>query len=304
MEYKPAVKGDPERRKPPIGDLYDAMRDREGKLQLITLYRTYELGKSPELGRSFMGEYRDKVVLDEEGKPKMDPTTGKPKTKQVFVVDDNKMRRTFLTPGPVEWAGKPQKREVLQFACGSMHLIVVARDFGVFSPRVYSSGANNYGQLGHGDMFERHELTPILALDNKRISKAAGGNYHSLAMAMDGSCVFAWGAADKGQLGLCETAPEDGHLEANPKEVPFPEETMGASRIIDIACGETTSFARTSKGTIYSWGFNETGATGHPSFDGIDVYLPKLVELNNTIVDGVSGGGHHSLFLVKRYRGA
>ncbi len=294
--------------RPPIGDLFEVEKknaagevviDPETKKPVLqTVYRTYELGKS------FMGWEKKEVVLDEDGNPEMDKKTGKVKTASKYYLDEEKVMSTFLTPGPVEWAGPNQKREVLQFACGMHHFVVVARDFGVFSPRVYSSGGNNYGQLGHGDFFERHELTPIKKLDDERISMAACGDFHSLALAMDGSNVFAWGRSDAGQLGLYEKIQIAGSFELLPKEVPFPEETMGPSRIVDISCGGTTSFALSSKGNVYSWGFNDSGATGQPSDATNDINLPKLVELNNTLVEAVAGGGQHSLLLVKRYREA
>lgn len=213
----------------------------------------------------------------------------------------NNVLKTFLTPGPVEWAGPSQKREVLQFGCGELHFVVVARDYGAFSTRVYSSGGNNYGQLGHGDLFERHELTPIRSLDNERISMAACGQFHTLALALDGSTVFSWGRSDSGQLGLYKMQQEAGACKSDPQEVPFPEDTMKESRVVDIACGETISFAITSVGSLYSWGFNESGATGHPSVDKIDIHLPYMVKLHNTHVEAVYGGSQHALMLVKRY---
>jgi alpha-tubulin suppressor-like RCC1 family protein len=267
---------------PPIGELYEEIeRDPRTETSVVlTKYRTYEL-------RETFTAVSAVLVSEEQGQPN---------------VDVYKVMNTFLKPGPVQWAGPYQKREVLSFACGACHLVVVARDCGVFSPRTYSSGLNQYGQLGHGDRFERHELTPILALDTECATKVACGNYHSLALAMDGSNVFAWGRSDAGQLGLYEHHQHPGSFECLPKVVLFPEEIDGESRLVDIACGEATSFAVSGTGRAFSWGFNVQGATGQPSDGDSGINLPKHVELDeNTLVEAVAGGGYHALFLVQRY---
>lgn len=75
------------------------------------------------------------------------------------------LRERFLKPLPPRWATGPNlKRVVLDVACGGNHILVTARDPGQFASKLYSSGLNNYGQLGHGDCgdnTERHELTLV-----------------------------------------------------------------------------------------------------------------------------------------------
>jgi alpha-tubulin suppressor-like RCC1 family protein len=265
--------------KPPDGDHQEVKKrvDENGKVEYTVVYKTFDLN-----AQRFKGGVKE---------------FGGALSEEEYVI-------SFLTPGPVEWAGPKLKREVLHFACGMLHFIVVAKDPGRDDARVYSSGANQYGQLGHGDQFERHELTPIRSLDDERICMAACGNHHTLALALDGR-VFAWGRADKGQLGLYETMQVPGALQSHPMEVAFPEETMKDSCIVDISCGGDFSFARTGVGALYSWGYNDLGATGHPSDSANDIHLPKLVELESSLdVQAASGGGQHSLFLVKQYQEA
>jgi alpha-tubulin suppressor-like RCC1 family protein len=81
-----------------------------------------------------------------------------------FVATPSLVREHFLTPKPPIWSfGSPQKK-VINVACGSYHLLAVAREPDDAKLRVYSSGINNYGQLGQGDFgveTERHELTMV-----------------------------------------------------------------------------------------------------------------------------------------------
>lgn len=82
----------------------------------------------------------------------------------------------FLKPAPPNFAGgQPfDKMIVTDNACGGQHLLVIARVPGELASQVYSSGLNNYGQLGHGDAndgtavnTDRHEVTLVSAMSVK-----------------------------------------------------------------------------------------------------------------------------------------
>jgi hypothetical protein len=155
--------------------------------------------------------------------------------------DRKKIRDAFLKPKPVEWAkGFASKRQVLNFSCGDIHLLVVARNLDTSETQVFSAGNSAYGQLGHGDTKEVHELTPIEALNNKQISKVAAGNFHSLALNMSGQSVYAWGKIDSGSLGLYDEEKtlsfQQTDYVGTPKRVAFPT-TLGKSCLVDIAAG-------------------------------------------------------------------
>ncbi len=294
-----------------------------------------------------------------------------------YKYDCSKLRDKFLTPAPVEWAGGfHPKRRVLNFSCGDIHLLVVAWNLGSFQTQVFSAGNSGYGQLGHGDTKEVHELKPIEALNNKSISKVAAGNFHSLAMAMNGRALFSWGKVDQGALGLFDEEKtlkyEATDYIPDPKEVAFPT-TLGKSCLVDVAAGtfycvfllalvcishfhlfqlcycecnanfsflyplsrtegDTSSFAITDTGAVYSWGYNENSQTGHYNVPGDggqpDKYgnkptnlisRPRLLDVIASVNDGikrskkmpiakncrvtrVSGGGQHSLMVIKRYK--
>ncbi len=67
----------------------------------------------------------------------------------------------FLKPQPPTWEQPTMKREVLQISCGGYHLLAVTREQDGLG--VYSSGLNQYGQLGHGDTENREVLTKVSA---------------------------------------------------------------------------------------------------------------------------------------------
>lgn len=77
----------------------------------------------------------------------------------------------FLKPAPPIFGGglPSDKMLITGIACGGHHMLVTARAPGESTSKLYSSGLNNYGQLGHGDVndpsldlsADRHELTLV-----------------------------------------------------------------------------------------------------------------------------------------------
>ena len=102
-----------------------------------------------ELGENLY--YHRVEKIDEEGKAYLD-----------WVPDFEMAKDLFLKPKPVHWATNPKiKRTVIAVGFGSYHIMVVARDPGQFHAKLYTSGLNRFGQLGHGDLTTRHELTLV-----------------------------------------------------------------------------------------------------------------------------------------------
>lgn len=96
--------------------------------------------------------------------------------------------------------------------------------------------------------------------------------------------------------------------------------------------GDTSSFAITDSGAVYSWGYNENASTGHynaPGDLGVKdkhgneptnlISRPRLLDVIAAVNDGitrskqtpiakncrvtrVAGGGQHSLMVIKRYQ--
>lgn len=120
-----------------------------------TIAGVYELGKM-WIGEEYeTGEYE----RDVKGNKKLDES-GEPIKVTAYRYHEDLIREKFLKPAPVCWADPHPKRCVLSVACGELFILVVARD-AEFDTKVYSAGHNGYGQLGHGDEKERHELTSV-----------------------------------------------------------------------------------------------------------------------------------------------
>lgn len=78
------------------------------------------------------------------------------------VYDEELLGKHFLKPLPVLIPSPFSKKMVaVSVACGSGHLVVVAREDGSIDSTVYASGLNSTGQLGLGDRINRKLLTPV-----------------------------------------------------------------------------------------------------------------------------------------------
>lgn len=210
--------------------------------RILTAYRGATLIDSEYIDSKGKSYNYKKYDLAKPFMGKMIEVTGHKGEKfDTFEYNRETLRDKFLTPAPVEWAGGLNlKRRVLNFSCGDIHLLVVAWNIGSGQIQVFSAGNSGYGQLGHGNTKEIHELTPIKALEHENISKVAAGNVHSMAMSMNGRSLYSWGRIDQGALGLYD---EDTTLKytasdfiGEPQEVAFPK-TLGKSCLVDIAAG-------------------------------------------------------------------
>jgi alpha-tubulin suppressor-like RCC1 family protein len=204
--------------------------------------------------------------------------------------------------------------QVISASVGSIHILVVARDPGSSLGKVYSSGGNNYGQLGHGDntvhhgsKAARHKLKLIEYLKDEDVGEVACGENHSMVLSHDFRRLYTFGRTDKGALGLGIFSAEVERV-MTPALVRFPEPVI----IRAIKAGENTSWVISDENEVWSWGFNECSQTGHKTVPDIDVYLPTKLNVLEGIrrhsheaaktlhVLGVGAGPQHTLLLVKR----
>lgn len=84
---------------------------------------------------------------------------------------------------------------------------------------------------------------------------------------------------------------------------------MEGTLIKDIAAGPLVSMAITRGNDVYTWGFDESGATGH--ILGKDITRPKKLNVlkkvyakrgpTNCHVLSAAGGGQHSLMVIERF---
>ncbi|KAG9414377.1 hypothetical protein AC1031_013574 [Aphanomyces cochlioides] len=94
-----------------------------------------------------------------------------------------------------------ERVHVTEVACGDAHTLFLTQDH-----RVYGSGSNALGQLGHELTEEKEvqELPQDLKVGEANIRQIAAGAEHSFAVTLDGD-LLAWGRNDMGQLGLGHT---------------------------------------------------------------------------------------------------
>lgn len=182
--------------------------------------------------------------------------------------------------------------------------------------QVYAWGDNLYRQLGDSTTTDR--LTPIRVLKGNYpgtrylgddatnpILQVCGGQSFSMALAADGT-VYTWGTNGGGQLGDNTT---------NARWVPV-RVLKGAysgttylgddatNKVIQIAAADSTGYALTADGTVYSWGNNSSGQLGNGN-TGTDRSVPVRVikgaytgitylgdSTTNKITSIHSGGGH------------
>jgi regulator of chromosome condensation len=232
----------------------------------------------------------------------------------------------FLMPKPPLWDGpRLLDRKVLSMSCGAYHLLVVTNENGA-QLNVYSSGVNNYGQLGHGDTENRSVLTKIQDLVGVDITKVSAGDHFSCFVDSTGRELYSCGRGDYGQLGITLNLPKEGYFETRPCRVPIVYEPdledvddpkvncITVEDIVEddqpiikqISCGGNHVLVLTEGGDAYSWGYGECGACGQGKSDD-DVFRPKKVEKKIVKTQGasnykfqyVSGGGQHSAAIVK-----
>eukprot|EP00586_Coscinodiscus_wailesii_P012317 CAMPEP_0172506562 /NCGR_PEP_ID=MMETSP1066-20121228/196112_1 /TAXON_ID=671091 /ORGANISM="Coscinodiscus wailesii, Strain CCMP2513" /LENGTH=476 /DNA_ID=CAMNT_0013283641 /DNA_START=110 /DNA_END=1540 /DNA_ORIENTATION=- len=230
---------------------------------------TWGMGECGELGRKVA-----KVEKDGNGNYNLEAITN-----------------DYLTPLPPTWAGG-NAIPVDQISCGGFHFMVITDLL-----HLYTTGLNNYGQLGHGDIESRDTLTRVEALANKRVARVAGGFHHTLCLTQDGNA-FSFGRGDSGQLGVTDTLPASGYCEMAPVPVTLPDAEKGK----DISCGSNHCLLMSENGNVYTWGYGDLGALGHGKEK--DEFRPKKLNITrklenakNAVVHQIVGGGQHSVFV-------
>jgi regulator of chromosome condensation len=142
--------------------------------------------------------------------------------------------------------------------------------------KVFVFGEGGSGELGFGATKKAIDVKRPRyneALTNMNVVKIATGGMHVVALTKDNK-ILTWGVNDNGALGRdtsnvdvkmrdvdaddseSDSEDETGGLndaEATPKPVPaeyFPEDTT----FVDVAAGDSCSFALTTEGAVYGWG--------------------------------------------------
>ena len=229
----------------------------------------------------------------------------------------------YMAPAPMLLAStsasaKPTELRggVKAIGCGSYHVLVVVDN------RVYTTGLNNYGQLGHGHDDNLDMLTEVPTLTGAGVSDVKGGVHHSVALTVDGR-LLAFGRGDSGQLGVPAITEEPGGF-ANIPVLPgqgssgsgsgstvkdteiFTE--LANTKFSAIACGNNHNLALAADGvSLYTWGYGDMLALGHGSDK--DEKVPRKINISKANLSGggskskltrishIGAGGQHSAFI-------
>ncbi|EFR05535.1 RNA transporter 2 [Nannizzia gypsea CBS 118893] len=190
--------------------------------------------------------------------------------------------------------------------------------------RVFVCGEGSQGELGLGSAkgtvdVKRPRLNALLAAEDVGVVQVAAGGMHCVALTHDGK-VLTWGVNDQGALGRDTTwegglkdiddaksdcssdSGSDSGLnphESTPTALPsdaFPEETI----IVQVAAGDSSSFALTDDGLVYGWG-TFRGNEGILGFDAETKVqaTPKLIPGLKKITH-IACGDNHALAIDSR----
>ena len=150
--------------------------------------------------------------------------------------------------------------------------------------KIYSWGANWYGQLGTGNILNTNtpqDISSSGSLAGKTIIKVASA-YHTLALASDGT-VHAWGNGGNGQLG-----------NGNYSNSTTPIQVPNLTGVISVATSLYHSLALKSDGSVYAWGLGAYGQLGNGTFANSATPL-KIANLSGVIE--IAGGTYNSFAL-------
>ena len=157
---------------------------------------------------------------------------------------------------------------------------------------VYVFGQNSYGELGIGDLEERHVPTKLSFFDNIDISQVAAGNEHTAVLAKNGQ-LYTFGFNGSGQLGHGNT--KSYHLprlveSLNDKKLSFISSANGCEHLSIVS----------QKGEIFVWGYNNYGQLGNGN--QVNVTTPTTLEdFKRKWVSFVACSYYHTIFIWSKY---
>ncbi|CAG2103278.1 unnamed protein product [Medioppia subpectinata] len=168
-------------------------------------------------------------------------------------------------------------KRIQQFAIGATFALALDA-----TNCIYSWGKNEHGQLGRDTLHESLHAVPDKIPWSNLIVQLCCADHHSLALTGNGR-VYAWGDNRYGQVGHHTTGTTG--YSGKPTAIDFPG---GCPTIKYVHCFNTSSFAVTADGQVFSWGDNQYNRLGHNVSDEI-VFTPRLISTLTGVQTVVSG---------------
>ncbi|KAG0575477.1 hypothetical protein KC19_5G006600 [Ceratodon purpureus] len=184
------------------------------------------------------------------------------------------------SPTPISaFAGK----DIVHVAAGEYHTAFLTDE-----GEVYTTGNNDYGQLGARGQGKHVVPMRVAALDTHIVTHIACGSTHTVAVTETGA-LASWGGAEFGQLGFEGGSMVDG---VQPRIVKGSRDLHFAR----VAAGVAHTLALTGSGDVYSFGQGSNGALGHGNLDSCST--PSIVKsLWSLGITQVACGEYHSVAL-------
>ena len=148
---------------------------------------------------------------------------------------------------------------------------------------LWSTGYNEYGQLGLGDTTNRNTFTEITT-DTNDVKSFYCGGYHTLILKNDGT-LWSTGYNGYGQLGLGDTT----------NRTTFTEITTNVDDIKSVCCGAYHNIMLKNDGTLWGCGYNTNGELGLGDTNYRNIFTEIIT--NTDDIKSVCCGGDHTLIL-------
>jgi alpha-tubulin suppressor-like RCC1 family protein len=155
------------------------------------------------------------------------------------------LNNTANYSSPVQIPGTTWDVDVSDLGSLQFHHTMLIKSDGT----LWAWGLNYYGDLGQNS---RTYYSSPVQIPGTTWSKSTTGYFNSFGIKTDGT-LWVWGSNEEGALGLNQ-AHDVGHR-SSPTQVPG---TTWSS----IATGNSFTMAMKTDGTLWAWGYNESGALG------------------------------------------
>ena len=208
---------------------------------------------------------------------------------------------------------------IVKVFAGAYHTMIM-KTYGINDTvKVFACGDNYYGQLGLGNNYYMHTLTPIcrcfavahdLLPNGVVIKQMVAGGDHTMIIAQD-NMVFACGKNSHGQLGLGDTTNRNiftrvmGDYDFMDRRNKFTADKFTAVPALpegvvikQVVAGERHTMILTEDGRVFACGMNHEGQLGLGDYDDrltiTEVTLPKDV-----VVAQIVAGNYHTMVITE-----